>query len=337
MNQMTDTGASIVHTEALKHQPRNNPEPGITLSINATSEQANSTVQASGYYQHPITTNELVAFGLATNGGNYFAAVYGGGNGPDELYYTQPTDCRWGDLYAHYPQVTPVVTTVSVQSATITEITSNPQIIATQQFVNSSSRPAEYDCGVTIDVATSVETNWSTTLSYDITQTVSYEMSFLGSGASGETSFSFSEEFGQGGSSSNTVTLGQNTGLEVTLDPHQSVTAELTVSQGTMNIEVVYQVTLAGGVFGTFDSPYTWPNYPSYGAHYIWWDTDINGMLNAGGAAQVLTVTETISVGFFTNSTVTLSDSTTGQVVRRVRGGETLGRAVPQLEAVDTP
>jgi hypothetical protein len=218
----------------------NNPEPGITLAINAASTAADSSVSATGFYQHPITSDELTAFGLDTKGAQYFADVFGGGNSPDEMWYTQPADSRWGDLYSDYPDVKPVVTNLSVQSATVREITSQPQIIATQTFSNNSSLPAHYNCGVTMDVATTTETNWSTTVSYDVTQTVSYEMSFLGAGVSGETSFSFSQEFGQGGSQSTSVTLGQSAGLDVNLDPGQSVIAELSVSQGTMIIDVVY-------------------------------------------------------------------------------------------------
>jgi hypothetical protein len=103
-----------------------------------------------------------------------------------------------------------------------------------------------------------------------------------------------------------------------------------------MIIDVVYQLTLSGGVFGTFESPYTWPNDQSYGSHYIWMVGDVNSVLNAGNAAQVVTVTETISIGFFANSTVTLSNPTTGAVIRRVQGGGIRGPIEQQPEAVET-
>lgn len=314
----------------------NSPAPGITLSINAASTVENSSLIATGYYQHPITTDEIVAFGLGTNGPSYFAAVFGGGNSPDQVWYTQPANSRWGDLYASYPQIIPVAATLSVQGATIREITSSPQIIAQQTFSNNSSHIGNYNCGVTMEVSTTAETSWSTTVGYDITQTISYELSFLGAGAGGETSFSFSQEFGEAGSQSNTVTLGQSTGLDVTLNPGESVVAELSVSQGTMTIDVVYQLVLTGGVFGTFDSPYTWPNQPDYGSHYIWMIGDVNAILYAGGAAQVVTVTETISVGFFTNSTVSLTNPSTGEVIRRVRGGDMQGQVAPKPRVVET-
>lgn len=308
---------------------------GITLAINAASKAENSSVTASGYFQHPITAAELTAFGLDAKGGAYFADVFGGGNSPDEMWYTQPADSRWGDLYSAYQNITPVVAMLTVQSATIKEITSAPQVIATQNFSNTSSSPANFNCGVTLEVSATAETNWSSTVSYDVTQTISYELSFLGSGAGGETSFSFSEQFGQGGSQSNSVTLGQSSGLDVTLQPGQSVVAELTVSQGTMLIDVVYQLSLSGGVFGTFESPYTWPNESSYGSHYIWMDGNVNDLFNAANVPSVVTVSETISVGFFTNSTVTLTDSTTGAIIRRLRGGETRGPVVQKLDAVE--
>lgn len=303
-----------------------NSAPGITLSINAASTQQNSSVIATGYVQHAVTSDDLAAFGLDTNGAQYFADVFGGGNSPDEMWWTQPANSRWGDLYAAYPQIKPPMATLSVQSATVTEITSTPQILASQTFTNNSSKPATMNCGVVMEVSTTAETSWSSTVTYEVSQSVSYEMSFLGSGASGETSFSFSQEFGQGGSTSNTSTLGQSTGLTVELTPGQSVIAELTASQGTMVIDVVYQLTLSGGVFGTFESPYQWPNDSSYGSHYIWMVYDVNSLLNAGNAPQVLTVTETITVGFFANSSATLTDPTTAKVIARTRR---LGSAVP--------
>lgn len=315
----------------------NSPAPGITLSINAASTVENSSLIATGYYQHPITSNELTLFGLDSNGGSYFATAYGGGNAPDEMWYTQPANSRWGDLYADFPQILPVTATLSVQSATIREITSNPQIINRQTFTNTSTKGALFDCGVTMEVENTTETSWSSTVTYDITQTISYELSFMGAGAEGETSFSVSQEFGEGGSQSNSVTLGQSTGLSVFLEPGESVVAELTGSQGTMIIDVVYQVTLTGGLFGTFDSPYAWPNPPPNcgGSHYIWMLGDVNSMLYGAGASQVATVNETISVGFFTNSTVTLTNPTTGKVVRSVRCGKMPSEIAQKVETLE--
>jgi hypothetical protein len=313
------------------------PEPGITLSINAAATVGESSLVATGYYQHPITSNELALFGLNAHGGNYFASVFGGGNAPDEMWYTQPANSRWGDLYSDYPDNLPVTATVSVASATIQDITSNPEIISSQTFSNESGKAGVFNCGVTMDVATSAETSWSRTVTYDVTQTVSYELSFLGAGAGGETSFSFSQQFGEGGTQSNSITLGQSSGLSVELEPGQSVVAELSVSQGTMTIEVVYQITLTGGVFGTFESPYTWPNSPGngYGSHYIWMVYDVNDVLSSGSAPQVITVTETIAVGFFTNSVVTLTDPTTGNVIRHVRSGALPGLMKDELKALE--
>ena len=225
--------------------------PGITLYINAASTVENSSITALGYFQHPVTSSELAAFGL--DNGNYFAALFGGSNGPDQMWYTDPADSRWGNLYDAYPQISPVIATLSVQSATITEITSQPQIIAKQTFTNSLSTPVTVQAGTTMEVSTTSETNWSSSMSYEVGQTITYDLSFLGSGAGGETSFSFSEEFGQGGSQSNTSTLGQNMAVQVVLAGGETVVAELTASQGTMNVELVYQLTLTGGCFGTFN------------------------------------------------------------------------------------
>jgi len=103
----------------------------------------------------------------------------------------------WNDLYTTYgwPQVQ---TLLAVQSATILGVTSTPSIVATQTFENSSSTPADFDCGITQEVVTTTESNWSDTSTVEIGQTISYEIGFLGSGAGGETSLNYSQAWETG-------------------------------------------------------------------------------------------------------------------------------------------
>jgi len=293
------------------------PAPGITVTINAAAAQPDSWVAFSGYIQHQSTKSELSLFKLDTDAGAFFAGSYGGGDAPDEMWLSAPANSRWGDLYKEHPNNEPVTSTLTITSATVKEVTSSkPSIIATKSFKNQSSVPVTYNTSITQEVMNTAETNWSNTKTYEVGQTISYDVSFLGSGSSGETSFTFTQEFAKGGSSTESVMLGDSTGVEVVLQPEQAVKVLLSTSTGSMNIELVYQLTIAGTPFGTFDSPYTWPNNPQYGSHYIWGQY-VSSMLEYGSVPQFVTIKETLSLGFFTNTSVVVIDESTGKELKR--------------------
>lgn len=176
---------------------------------------------------------------------------------------------------------------------------------------NGSSKPGLYNCGVAQEVRVTAESSWSDTTTIEVGQSISYGISFLGSGAEGETSFSFSQASENGGSESETVTLGMSSGVEVLLDPGQSVTAELSASKGTMKVLVTYQLSLSG---------WTAMNYSDrYQGHHLW-GMDLNNVMSAGKIPTTITLTETVEVGFFANSSINIVDSEGVQIARGVAG-----------------
>lgn len=268
----------------------------ISISINAGSDAASSSVSVTGSVQHVITDSERTAFNIqdaslknAVN--SYF------GKAPDDAYVCSPTP--WGDLYQTYgwPQVQ---TFLTVQSATIIGVTSDPTILNTQTFKNTSSHPATFNCGITQEVSVSAETSWSETSAVEIGQSVSYGVSFLGAGAEGETTMNFSQTWEKGGSESETVTVGSSAGVSLELDPGQSVEAELTASKGVLTVQVVYQVTLSGTTAVNYSDPYQ-------GHHF--WGLPINSVMQAANLPTVITTTETITVDYYANSSIVLKDA----------------------------
>jgi hypothetical protein len=276
----------------------------ITISINAGQDQKSSSVTASGSVQHIITPSERTAFKIEDAALKAAVAKSLGqfGRAPDDAYLHSPTP--WNDLYATYgwPQVQ---TLLAVQSATILGITSNPEIIATKNFKNTSSVPGTYHCDITQEVSSTHESNWSDTSAVEISQTISYEISFLGSGGGGETAFSYTETWEKGGSDSESVTLGTSSGVDVELQPGEEVDAELTASRGELKVQIVYQLSLAGDVAANFSKRWA-------GHHF--WAYDVNSVMAAAGYPTTITSTQTITVGFYSSSSIVLKNAA-GQTV----------------------
>ncbi len=119
-------------------------------------------------------------------------------------------------------------------------------ILKTQKFDNSSSVEATFNVSISDSVSQTATSTWSTGGTFTIGQSISYEIGFLGSSVGGETSLSYSQSWGIGGSQSKTVTVGSNSGIQVTLKPRQKVIAELTASRGVMTVRVRYNARLSG-------------------------------------------------------------------------------------------
>ena len=288
---------------------------GLSVSIVAGLTKDTSSVTASGSVQHVITDKEVKSFGITDSALKNAVGKYFGQN-PDDAYLHSATP--WNDLYATYgwPQVQ---TTLRVVSATITSISSNPTIIATQKFVNNSSIEGTFNVGISQNVTNTTETNWSQSNTIDVSQSISYEVSFLGSGGGGETSMSYSYAWGQGGSQSESVTVGSSQGVSVDLKPGQAVNAQLTASKGAMNVRIVYEASLSGS---------TAINYGGKFKDHHFWCLDLPSVMAAAGISNNLTVTEDIQIAFYSNSQVEMTnpDGSKAQVLHAVA-------AVPKLMA----
>ncbi|HWI66678.1 MAG TPA: hypothetical protein VNT75_33105 [Symbiobacteriaceae bacterium] len=268
---------------------------GISISVRAGSDTSTSSVSASGSVQHIITDNERSTFGIKDADLKKAVEKYFGKK-PNDAYLHSPTP--WDDLYKTYgwPEVQVVLT---VKSATITGITSEPVIVATKNFANNSSKAATFDAAISDSVNNTTEHNWSQTNTIDVSQSFSYEISFLGSGGGGETSMSYSHSWGEGGSESQSVTVGSTSGVSVTLDPGESVTAELTASRGVMKVRIVYQAHLTGNTAVNYN--------PTYKDHHFW-TFGINSVMNAANLSITREYTEDIEIGYYSDAQIELKN-----------------------------
>ena len=145
--------------------------------------------------------------------------------------------------------------------------------------------------------------NWSTGGTLTIGQKFSYGVKFLGAGAEGETSLSYSQSWGVGGQESKSITVGSTAGVSVELDPGESVVAELSASRGVMKVRIRYTAYLIGNTAINYN--------PTYKDHHFW-SLGISGVMSKDGISNSVISTEDIEIGYYSNSKVELKDKTTG-------------------------
>lgn len=268
---------------------------GITVSIVAGADEAHSSVNATGSVQHIITDKERTTFGVQDSALKNAVGKYFGKN-PNDAYLHSPTP--WNDLYKTYgwPEVQTVLV---VQDAKITGITSEPVVVATKTFTNQSSKKATFDASISDQVSNTTESNWSTTNTIEVGQKITYNVGFLGTGGGGETSMSYSHQWGEGGSESKSITVGSTSGVSVELNPGESIEAQLTASRGVLKVRITYKAYLTGSTAVNYN--------PTFKDHHFW-ALDIGGVMGAAGINNSVKFTEDIEVGYFSNAKISLVD-----------------------------
>lgn len=268
---------------------------GIEIRIKAGADAATSSVSASGSVQHIITDKERKTFGIEDSGLKNAVKEYFGKK-PNDAYLHSPTP--WDDLYKTYGW-DEVQTILDVMSAKITGITSEPVIVATKKFVNSSTKKATFDASISDQVTNTTESNWSQTDTIEVGQKITYGISFLGAGGGGETSMSYSHSWGQGGSESKSITVGSSSGVSVELNPGESVEAVLTASRGVMKVRIVYTAYLVGDTAVNYN--------PTYKDHHFW-ALPITNVMGAASLSTTREFTEDIEIGYYSNAKIELRD-----------------------------
>ena len=266
---------------------------GINIKIIAGADVSSSSVQASGTVQHIITDEERTSFKLGDQHlkdaiNKYF------GKAPDDAFLHSPTP--WEDLYKRYswPEVQVVLV---VESAEILGVTSEPVVVKTQEFKNSSNQKGSFNASITETVNNTTSSNWNTGGNLSVGQSLSYGVEFAGTGAKGETSISYSQSWGVGSQESKSITVGSTSGVSVDLAPGESVIAELSASRGVMKVRVKYKAYLTGVSAVNYDE--------SFKDHHFW-SMDINAIMNSAGLLNSIKSTEEIEIGYYSNSKIEL-------------------------------
>ncbi len=271
-------------------------EEGFVIKIVAGQDAKSSSVSATGYFSEVVTDDDRSKFKIEDSAlKNAVKAHFG--KKPNDAYVKSKTP--WGDLYHKYSW-TQVHRVTRVHSAKILEISSEPSVLSKKTLKNNSDiHGATFNASISETVSNTTESNWSEEDSISVGQSFSYDVSFLGSGGGGETSLEYTHTWGQGGSESQNISVGSQQGVTVTLDPGQSVVAQLNASRGKMKIEIVYEIYLTGTTAINYN--------PKYKGHHFW-DLGISGVMNSGGIKNKFLVTEVIEVGYYSDGEVVLGN-----------------------------
>ena len=274
---------------------------GINVSIVAGHDPSASSISASGSVQHIITDAERNLFGLADKQLKAAVKAYYGKE-PNDVFLHSPTP--WSDLYKTY-KWQQVQLVMAAQSAEVLDITSEPVIVKSQEFENNSSRPATFTVGISESVTNTSTSSWSKGGSISIGEKVSYGISIKGFEGKGETSLSYTQTWGVGGTESRSVTVGSTSGVTIELQPGEGIIAELSASRGVMKARIWYIAYLTGCTALNY--------YPPYKGHHFYC-FPIQKVMAAKKITNAISSTEDIEIGYYSNSKIELRDMLTREL-----------------------
>lgn len=277
----------------------------IQISIQASGD-ANlpPVINASGSEDSPISDDEMKTFELDNNLQLREALAEYHGKKPNHAYLRSPTP-PLGDIYTQF-DFDPVDRHLGVLSTEILEVTSEPLIMKSQIFENDSNTvSAVFDVAISDTVSNTSTSTWNTGGTFTVGQAFTYKVKVLGVEAGAETSFSYSQSWGIGGEHSQSVTVGSASSVHVELGPKEKVLVELSANRGVVRARINYMVYLWGRVAAHYD--------PKYKDHYFWF-FPVQVFQKKVGLPQVFYPTETIELGYYSQSKIVVKDVDTGKV-----------------------
>lgn len=190
---------------------------------------------------------------------------------------------------------------------TVLGIKSKPAILAKKEFKNTSTdKTAKYTASITQQVEETISNTWSKSGTITVGTEVNVGVDLKVASVGGSLSLGISATFGKDTTESQTVTLGSSTGIEIELKPGQAATVTLSCNRGTLESEILWSGYLFGEVVCYHPNPHK--------GHYIW-AHDIVELREEISAPRYMDIKEIIKVGFYSEATVIVADSTTKELL----------------------
>jgi len=193
-------------------------------------------------------------------------------------------------------------------------------IVSSRVFENDTSTPATFNASISQLVQNVAVSSWE--VGGALTLGMSMQMS-VGIGivsASTTYSMSYSQSWGIGGQKSKSVSVGDESGVVVQLQPGKKVIGELNAYRGKIKFQIPYESTLVGDVAAIFDDAVT---YNSVKSSYQFIDISdvIKNNKKADGKlfSYPIKSTETVEINYYTRATIVLRDGDTGAVMKTIR------------------
>lgn len=273
----------------------------IEVDITASDDEAQREVHVSGSNVDIISPLEIDSFRFTEDRLKTAVKAYFGAE-PDDVYVNSPTP--WGDLYVTYDwkQVNRVLKPVR---ASILSVVSKPMLVMSHEFNNTSSQQATYEARMRQEVENTLASYWENDREI-ATNYIKYGIDMKAMAVAGQATISYVSKWGENVMKSQTVSVGPNAALNVTLEPNQKATAKLYATRVSMKVQINYEASLLGSVAVNFADAYK-------GHHF--WSFDINKVLEAGDMSRPASSSEVIDIGFYADSKVVITDSLTDKVL----------------------
>lgn len=267
----------------------------ISINVIASEDESERQIHVSGSDIAVISDDEINTFKLSDEKLKSAVASYNGKR-PDDVYLKSPTP--WNDLYKTYQwmQVNRVLKPIR---AKMSSIQFKPVIVLTQHFNNTSCSPAIFKAYIRQQVEDTIASIWETNGQLTTGLNISYGIEFLAMAVSGKASFNYFSKWGENIMKSQSVTVGSETGLEITLQPKQRAQAKLFATRGEMKIKIDYEASLEGFLAVNYEDGFK-------GHHFH--GLDVNLVLRAGGFNSSVFSSEEIVIGYYSDSEVMVQD-----------------------------
>lgn len=285
---------------------------GFTLAINAGDNRETSSVTLNDTAGHPLapgstleahtlSDDDLRKFGIDGRSGlvKFFRQI-----GAGDVVNACASDCDdWS--FTDHPEHPPTKMQLTFQKAEILDFHAENTALASENFDNVSSIPALFTSNLAVSKTNSSTTSWSESNSFTFNQSIKYQIGFLGTGAGGSTGFSYNHSWGEGGSETTSTTIGTTSGVSVTLQPKQHVTATLSATQGTMRVRVTYTAALTDGSAVIWNIPRPFPT----DGHLDQVFPKLEPALAANGRTTNVQVIQDLDIGYFSGGKIEIKDS----------------------------
>lgn len=267
----------------------------IKIDINAGHDAGSSSVSFEGDEIELISDEDRKAFNLSDSKMLDAIGVLQGQR-PGKLYMRDhPHFAQYG--WSETQRV------LNVKSTKVLSLEVKPVALISNSYENMrGDKPTTHTATLAYSAALSKASTWKVGTKISVAQKISYKIGVPSNEVGGETSFGLESSFGVGGTETRTSTITTTNAVNLVLDPGQAATAVLSASQGTLRIQVEYDVYLQGRVHYSYD-------YPVDG-HYHW-SQDTDDLLTQMGVANHQTVTEILEIGFYSDAKVTVRDTET--------------------------
>ncbi|KFE69441.1 hypothetical protein [Hyalangium minutum] len=273
----------------------------FSVDIQASKNFNQCTASATGLEIHTITGTEQQAFGLYGDG-LYQAIRAIMGARPDTVWLYDPTmggadhtsDKSYNYCYDKFGW-SPVTTTLRAISAVPVGLSTSPVIVNHTQWDNKTDHVVNYSAGLSAQESETVSHSWTNSDKVSFGGKIAIKIGIKGFEGGGDATFNYEQSWSDTKTESKTITVGTNASAQSEVPAHTTETAYLFSTLGSALYRVTYQATLSGAVAYQYES---WYNGHRYYA------VDVNYVLATMGVPNTVTITEDISVGFYSDASI---------------------------------